>query len=269
MAIEVFNRCEKKYLLTKEQYEALTERINEYMVPDLYNRDKEFYQICNIYYDTIDDRLIRASIEKPVYKEKLRVRSYGAPDINDSVFVEIKKKYNGIVNKRRTSMPLIEAYDYLNRHIYPDMDNVHLNKQVFREIDYFTNYYKLVPKVYLSYDRRAYFEKNDGDFRVTFDKNITTRRYEVGLEIGSYGSQLLDENVYLMEIKINRAVPLWFTRFLSELRIYPVSFSKYGTEYKKYVLSNYNNSEVKGENICLKQFLQQQQIMPSVLVHQF
>lgn len=191
MAIEVFNRCEKKYLLTKEQYEALTERISEYMVPDLYNRDKEFYQICNIYYDTIDDRLIRASIEKPVYKEKLRVRSYGTPDINDSVFVEIKKKYNGIVNKRRTSMPLIEAYDYLNRHIYHDMDNVHLNKQVFREIDYFTNYYKLVPKVYLSYDRRAYFEKNDGDFRVTFDKNITTRRYEVGLENGSYGSRFV------------------------------------------------------------------------------
>ena len=267
MAIEVFNRCEKKYLLTRQQYEQLTERMTAYMVLDVYNRDKEFYQICNIYYDTADDRLIRASIEKPVYKEKLRLRSYGIPDINDNVFVEIKKKYNGIVNKRRTSMTLKDAYNYLNHNIYPDMKNVHLNKQVFREIDYFKNYYNIVPRLYLSYDRRAYFEKDDGDFRVTFDKNITTRRYELGLEYGSYGQQLLDGDVYLMEIKINSAVPIWFTRMLSELKIYPVSFSKYGTEYKKYVINNYNRRK-EGENICLNQFLQLQQTMPSALAHQ-
>lgn len=239
----------------------------KYMVPDMYNRDKEFYQICNIYCDTVDNRLIRASIEKPVYKEKLRLRSYGTPDIDANVFVEIKKKYNGIVNKRRTSMSLREAYDYLNNNIYPDMNNVHINKQVFREIDYFKKYYNIIPKLYLSYDRRAYFERDDGNFRVTFDKNITTRRYELGLEYGSYGKKLLDKGTYLMEIKINRAVPLWFTRILSELRIYPVSFSKYGTEYKRYVIDNYN-AEKEGDTICLNQFLQQQQqITPSVLAH--
>lgn len=267
MAIEVFNRCEKKYLLTRQQYEQLTSRMMDYMVLDAYNHDKAFYQICNIYYDTIDDRLIRASIEKPVYKEKLRLRSYGTPDMNDNVFVEIKKKYNGIVNKRRTSMTLKTAYNYINNNVYPDMENVHLNKQVFREIDYFKNYYHIVPKLYLSYERRAYFEKDDGDFRVTFDKNITTRRYELGLEYGSYGQQLLNEDVYLMEVKINSAVPIWFARILSELKIYPVSFSKYGTEYKKYVINKYNRVK-EGEDICLNQFLQLQQIMPSALAHQ-
>ena len=111
MAIEVFNRYEKKYMLNAIQYEKLTQAISEYMIVDAYNRDKMFYEICNIYYDTPDNALIRASIEGPVYKEKLRMRSYGTPKEKDHVFVEIKKKYKGIVNKRRTIMPLNEAYD--------------------------------------------------------------------------------------------------------------------------------------------------------------
>jgi hypothetical protein len=264
MAIEVFNRYEKKYMINAIQYEKLTQAIREYMVVDAYNRDKPFYEICNIYYDTPDNALIRASIEGPVYKEKLRMRSYGTPKETDHVFVEIKKKYKGIVNKRRTIMPLNEAYDYLNHHQMPDMENPQMNRQVFREIDYFCHTCNLVPKVYLSYERRAYFEKNDGDFRVTFDKNITTRREDVRLESGSYGQQLLPENTYLMEIKINRAVPLWFTRILSELEIYPVSFSKYGTEYKKYVIENQRMNG--GETLCLNQYLQVQRRIQLALV---
>ena len=206
MAIEVFNRYEKKYILDEHTFRRLLERINDYMEPDKYNLNGQFYSICNIYYDTDDNRLIRSSIEKPVYKEKLRMRSYGTPCGEDRVFLEIKKKYNGIVN----------------------------------EIDYFKKMYTLKPKVYLSYDRYAYFEKNDGDFRVTFDTNITTRRGDVRLESGSYGNKLIPDRLYLMEIKISGAVPMWFTRCLSDLHIYPVSFSKYGTEYKRYVLEGYD-----------------------------
>lgn len=238
MAIEVFNRYEKKYMLTKEQYERVTDAMSLRMVPDKYNEDKEFYQISNIYYDTWDDRLIRASIEKPVYKEKLRMRSYGVPQLSDRVFVEIKKKYNGVVNKRRTSMMLSDAYGYLDGYIsidgvmedYPD-----INIQVLREIDYFKNMYGLMPKLYLSYDRRAYFEKDDGDFRVTFDTNITTRRKDVKLESGSYGMKLLEPDMYLMEIKISGAVPIWFSNIISGFNIFPISFSKYGTEYRNYI----------------------------------
>ena len=143
-------------------------------------------------------------------------------------------------------------------------DGTHTNRQVFWEMYYFCHTYNLVPKVYLSYERRGYFEKNDGDFRVTFDKNITTRRGDVRLESGSYGQQLLPENTYLMEIKINRAVPLWFTRILSELEIYPVSFSKYGTEYKKYVMENQRMNG--GETLCLNQYLQVQRRIQLALV---
>ena len=220
MAIEVFNRYEKKYMLTGIQYHQIVDAMRSHMVLDRYNEDKEFYQISNIYYDTWDDRLIRTSIDKPVYKEKLRVRSYGVPELSDKVFVEIKKKYKGIVNKRRTSMRLDDAYSYL-----------------------------------------------DGDFRVTFDTNITTRREDVRLESGSYGKQLIPPDTYLMEIKISGAVPMWFSEIISGLNIYPTSFSKYGTEYKRYVSETLQARKIntgKDKKLCLNQYLQtQRQIMPS------
>ena len=272
MAIEVFNRCEKKYLLDKEQYQAVTYCMQSHMVPDLYNRDNEFYQISNIYYDTWDDRLIRSSIEKPVYKEKLRLRAYGTPKLSDEVFVEIKKKYDGIVNKRRTGMSLEKAYGYLGGTVSSlelEVRDKTINRQVMGEIDYFKSFYSLVPKVYLSYDRMAYFEKDDGDFRVTFDTNITSRRHNLRLELGSFGEKILPPDIYLMEIKINRAVPMWFTKIISELKIYPVSFSKYGTEYKRYVArTKSEEAKREGKTICLNQFLQAQQIIPSALAHQ-
>ncbi len=273
MAIEVFNRCEKKYLLNQQQYDAMLEKISDYMVMDTYNKNNQFYKISNIYYDTINNDIIRACIDKPVYKEKLRVRSYGIPSVEDNVFVEIKKKYNGIVYKRRTQMQLKDAYRYLSGNVsasYIIQNNSNINNQLLGEIDYYKNFYKIVPKVYLSYDRLAYFEKNDGDFRITFDTNITTRREDIRLEYGSFGEQLLPENMYLMEIKINRAVPLWFTKIMSNLNIYPVSFSKYGTEYKKYIMehqSSFNKSR-KEEKICLNPFLPLQQIIQSISVPQ-
>ncbi len=271
MAIEVFNRYEKKYMLTARQYRQVCEAMSDHMVLDRYNEDKEFYQISNIYYDTWDDELIRNSIEKPVYKEKLRMRSYGVPELEDKVFVEIKKKYDGIVNKRRTSMRLADAYSYLDGSMSMSevmADYQGINRQVLREIDYFKNVYALIPKVYLSYDRRAYFEKNDGDFRVTFDTNITTRRENVRLELGSFGSQLLPPDTYLMEIKISGAVPMWFAEIISRFNIYPVSFSKYGTEFQKYVKNTLNAGKTeqtrKEKEVCLNRYLQQQrQIMPS------
>ena len=270
MAIEVFNRYEKKYMMDEDTFYKLTDRIADYMNPDAYNRNGEAYRISNIYYDTDNDQLIRASIEKPVYKEKLRLRAYGTPELTDTVFVEIKKKYNGIVNKRRTSMTLNEAYKFLNDNICPDDNHERrINRQVLHEIEYFKDFYKLQPKLYLSYDRFAYFEKDDGDFRITFDKNITTRREDVRLEHGSYGNKLLPEGRYLMEVKISGAVPLWFTKIISGLNIYPVSFSKYGTEYKQYVLANYTSLMYKGENICLNQSLHQQQTMQSALASQY
>ena len=266
MAIEVFNRYEKKYMLTKKSFRKLLTRIEDHMDMDKYNINGKPYTISNIYFDTDNDALIRASIEKPVYKEKLRMRAYGTPSLDDKVFIEIKKKYDGIVNKRRTSMTLKDAYNYILKDNPPTPASGKINTQVLHEIDYFKDFYKVKPKLYLSYDRYAYFEKNDGDFRVTFDTNIQTRRYDVSLEKGQYGSQLLEADQVLMEIKISGAVPMWFTKILSELEVYPVSFSKYGTEYKRYVLENTQREfiENKGEIICSNQFYPQLQAVASL-----
>lgn len=265
MAIEVFNRYEKKYIMNEKTYNQLLVRLADYMVLDAYNVEHEFYSISNIYYDTIDDKLIRNSIEKTIYKEKLRVRSYGVPILEDRVYVEIKKKYKGIVNKRRTALKLSEAYDYLNYNQCPDLNQPKINQQVFKEIDYFKNFYGLVPKVHISYDRRAYFEQNDGDFRLTFDTNVRARRDNIRLEAGNYGDTLLEDGNFLMEVKISNAAPLWFTKLISEFDIYPATFSKYGSEYKQYV----KNMIIKGEKLCLNQYLQQQQTTQFQLAQQF
>ena len=225
MAQTVFNRYEKKYLMPEAVYLALRKQLAPRMQVDQYG----LHTICNIYYDTPNYDLIRRSIEKPVYKEKLRLRSYGIPDLDTTVFLEIKKKYNGIVNKRRIPLSLQQAYDYVEHGIRPEQDS-----QILQEIDFFLKRYPLQRGVYLAYDRIAMFQKDNPDFRITFDQHIRSRRADMGLEKGDSGSLLLPEGCYLMESKIMGATPLWFARILSELDIYPVSFSKYGNIYKSW-----------------------------------
>ena len=206
------------------------------MVIDAHNPNHKPYTIANIYFDTPDDYLIRTSLSKPEYKEKLRLRSYGVPTKNEKVFLEIKKKYKGIVNKRRTALTLSDAYDFVKTGKAPEFKE-YMNKQVLSELQYFLKIYDLSPKLYLAYDRIAYFEKDNQDLRISFDMNIRSRRYDLALEHGDYGEKLLPEGVYLMEIKTSLAKPLWLTKMLSELDIKRVSFSKYGTEFR-YMVNN-------------------------------
>ena len=234
MAIEVFNRVEKKYLIDEDAYRIFSELIEPYMEADEFCVNDNFYSINNIYYDTDTDELIRNSIDKPVYKEKLRLRSYGVPELNDMVFLEIKKKFDGVVNKRRTVIRLSQAYDFLDNGIVPEEGN-YLNMQVVRELKYFIEFYKPKPKVFLKYDRKALFGKEDDDLRITFDKNIRTRREDLRLEAGDAGEQLLEDGKILMEIKTTTSFPLWLTSILTKYEIKGVSFSKYGTEYKKFI----------------------------------
>ena len=233
MAIETFKRYEKKFRINHQTYENIVEGIRSHMHLDTFNKDGHCYTVSNIYYDTWDNILIGRSIMKPVYKEKLRLRAYGVPTLDTSVFLEIKKKYKGIVNKRRTKIKLKEAYDFVDKGIYPN-DNPRVRKQVLHELEYLLHMYDLKPMVYLSYDRWAYHDNTDPDFRVTFDTNITTRREDLRLESGSYGQKLLPEGTYIMEVKTLTAIPLWFIEILSKNAVYANSFSKYGTEYKMY-----------------------------------
>lgn len=227
----IFKRYEKKYLLDEAQYSALTSVISEYMKVDKYGK----HTICNIYFDTPDFYLIRRSIDKPMYKEKLRLRSYGIPDKDSKVFVELKKKYKGIVYKRRITMSLKDAYRYLTQGITTD------TSQIKKEIDYFMNYYHPVPKMYIAYDRIAYFCESDPDFRITFDSDIRYRSNDLYLENGDHGECLLEKGFHLMELKIVGAIPLWLTHALTELKIYPTSFSKYGNIYKTQLINGGTN----------------------------
>lgn len=235
MAINTFARKEIKFLLNMNQYENLMETLQLYMNPDKFCVGGKEYGIYNIYYDTPDDYLIRESLSKPYYKEKIRLRSYYSPaSPNDVVFLEIKKKIGGIVTKRRVSMTLAESDEYFRSRRKPPSEK-YITEQVFRELDVFLDMYPVVPKQYISYQREAFFGKDDKDFRLTFDRKLTERRCDLGLDRESYGNYILRADQRLMEVKVGNAVPEWLIAKLSELGIYKTSFSKYGKAYENFV----------------------------------
>ena len=226
-----------------EQYHGLMEVISEYMNPDKFCIGGKEYGIYNIYYDTPDDYLIRESLSKPYYKEKIRLRSYYSPaSENDMVFLEIKKKIGGIVTKRRVQMTLAESDAYLRDRTKPECTK-YITEQVFRELDAFLDNYPITPKQYISYQREAFFGKDDGDFRLTFDRKITERRYDLGLNYESYGNYIIGADQRLMEVKVSNAIPDWLVNKLSELEIYKTSFSKYGKAYQNFVRSQVEGAQ--------------------------
>jgi len=227
MANDIFKRVEVKYRLSKEQYDLIRLRLEPYMQDDEYGLST----IQSIYYDSEKYDLIRESLEKPVYKEKLRLRAYGT-DVNDDtrVYLELKKKYEGIVYKRRISLSYKEAIDYMEKGRYPETDS-----QILKEIDYFMVYYRPTNRTYISYDRIAMFGKENPDLRITFDKNIRCEFNKMNFESSDNYKDLLKPGERLMEIKVPGAMPLWMASILSELKIYPSSFSKYGTASKQFL----------------------------------
>lgn len=229
MAVQtVFKRYEIKYSLTKEQYSNLLICMNDHMQQDEYGRHK----ISNIYFDTEDYKVIRNSLEKPNYKEKLRLRIYGEPKSDGLAFIELKKKFNGVVYKRRMTAPQREALSYLC-----DETKLSNKTQIQKEIDYFKqNYDNLVPRIFLSYEREAYYCLEDENFRMTFDFNIKMRDVNVSLKSSSKDKKVVDDERVLLEVKTAQGLPFWFLDFLRENEVFKMSFSKYGTAYKTYLL---------------------------------
>jgi len=249
LAIEVFNRYENKYMIDYKTFAKIKSALSEYMTVDKHNPvlriDADtneviynYYTISNIYFDTVDDYLIRKSISHPVYKEKLRLRGYGVPKEDDIVFLEIKKKFKKMVNKRRTKIKLADAYKMLSDPEHKPLYTSYSNNQVLNELSCFMHKYDLLPKVYIAYDRLAFFGREDHDLRISFDKNIRTRRENLRLEHGDSGDILIPPDYRLMEIKVNGAFPLWLSELLSDFSVFKNSFSKYGTEFMKH------NSEI-------------------------
>ena len=225
--LRVFKRYEKKYLLTKEQFEAFFGEYVNRLDPDEYPENL----IQNIYYDTPNYRLIRDSLEKPFYKEKLRLRCYNEIRHGEPAYLEIKKKYEGIVYKRREKIDVDKADAFVRG------EGTVPESQIGKELDYFAKFYgNLQPAMYLSYYRTAWVEKENPSLRITFDTELTWRTEDVSLISGSYGEKLLPEGSVLMEIKCGDAYPLELVRLLEKYSIYPTSFSKYGLAYSKLAL---------------------------------
>lgn len=241
--ITSFSRYEAKFFLTPRQLSRLMPILEEHLSVDAYGK----HTISNIYYDTDRYDIIRASIEKPVYKEKLRVRAYGSPDPETgTVFIELKKKYRRIVYKRRIVTTPPEARDFLERGLPPK----NADPQITREIAHFMELHHPRPKVYLSYDRVAMFCKEGTELRITFDTNLLWRETALSLCDGSYGKPLFPDDRVLMEIKVPGAMPLWLAHALSALGIFRTSFSKIGTCYTSFILPQ--NFHRKGcESPCL------------------
>lgn len=224
MANDIFQRREIKYLVDSRQRALLEQAFSTRMAPDPHGEST----VCNIYYDTPDYRLIRASLEKPVYKEKLRMRSYGRAREEDPVFLELKKKYAGVVYKRRILLPQRDAAAFMaGRAPLPQPS------QIGRELDYCRVFYRdLQPAVYLCYDRSPWYASDDPDFRATFDKNIRWRSEDLRLSAPIGGQTLLLPGQSLFEVKTAQAIPLWLVEALDKAQVRQASFSKYGEAYK-------------------------------------
>ena len=233
--IMVFNRKEKKYIMEKDVCQRFLERIAPYIRVGEY----PLTRIGNLYFDTPDHYYIRNSIDAVNYKEKVRLRSYGICAPQSTVFLEIKKKWNGIVYKRREQMTLREAEFYIDTGLLPGPT------QIMREIDYTLKQREdTVPSIYIGYERRSYRAADDPELRITFDDGLVARTDDLHLGSGYYGVPVLPEDMTIMELKIGENMPIWLAGALSEFEIYPTSFSKYGTAYRK-GLENYH-TDIKG-----------------------
>lgn len=225
----IFQRIEKKYRLTKAQKQQLLTQVGDHLTPDEHGEST----ICSLYLDTPDFLLIRNSIDAEAYKEKLRLRSYGTPKPDSTVFLELKKKYQGVVYKRREVMTLRQAEEYLETGKLP------VDSQIMREIDYAMNFYhRPKPAMMIVYERDAYYVKGMPNLRITFDRAVRYRDHDLLLEAGPQGTTIIPDDTVLMEIKTDGAMPVWLSHALDRCRILPTSFSKYGTAYQKTVLEN-------------------------------
>ncbi len=240
--ITSFRRYEVKYFLTTAQYRKLLTQIAPHMSMDAYG----YHTISNIFFDTDQFEITRASIEKPKYKEKLRVRAYGVPEKDvGQVFVELKKKYQGVVYKRRIALPIAAAHAFLLNDEIPQ----NTDPQITGEIAYFMRRYHPKPKVFLSYDRVAYYDREDDELRITFDRNLRWRDTDLNLCSGAYGEPILPDDRILMEIKVPGTMPLWLAQALSELSIFSTSFSKIGRCYTEHILPKIFTKKAVNENV--------------------
>jgi hypothetical protein len=222
----IFKRYEKKYLITRAQGDALRDILARHMEPDCFSS----YLVQNIYYDTQDWEVIRTSLERPPFKEKMRLRCYGVPDNEDSLYLELKKKYKGIVYKRRIAFPAGRFARHSVRDIVSGEDS-----QIARELGFYLQSRPVSERVYIAYRRVAFAGIGDRGLRVTLDSELCFRTEDLHFARPCAGMAILPESSMLMEVKTAGGMPMWLVNELSEQKIYPSAFSKYGTCYSGYI----------------------------------
>lgn len=233
----VFNRFEKKYVLSIDVYHEILDKLLLKMNLDKNNVD-EFMKVQSIYFDTDNNDYIRNSISKPYYKEKIRIRGYNFIDSDSELFLEVKRKIDGKVNKRRTNIKLSDIDNLIENNTI-EYNNEYMNKQVLNEINYILNRDHLLPKLFVSYERCALVD-NHSDLRITFDKNITGSSNKISFNIKT-DQQLLNSKLMIMEVKTCYGMPRWLLEIIENNDIKKASFSKYGTSYKNELLKRKDN----------------------------
>ena len=251
MVIEIFRRREQKYLITMDQYQALLENIKPYMRPDKFGVDGN-YTVTSLYFESPDKTIYYETKNKLDFRQKLRLRVYNDAGLDDASFFEIKQKQNKVVNKRRMLLPLREAYRYLENDGAVSLEDYETsNLQVLREVDHFRKFYNLKPEMIVSYDRKALHGIDNADFRMTFDFNLRTRNNNLHLEHGPFGDNFIDQNLVILEVKVNDSVPLWLTRILQKLQCEQRSASKYCTSLELLKADDFLNAATN-ENIFIQ-----------------
>ncbi|MBB5173780.1 polyphosphate polymerase domain-containing protein [Texcoconibacillus texcoconensis] len=228
MSREIFTRRELKYLIPFDTYQAIVEDMKPYMRYDRFGDGFGRYNIVSLYFDSPDYTIYYETRNKLNFRQKLRLRVYDNATQESTAFFEVKQKFNNVVNKRRTMLPLKDAYEYVQSNKIKEHYNLS-NKQIMNEVDHFKNLYHLHPEVVVSYDRQAFHGVDDADLRVTFDYNLRCRNDDLFIENGPHGNHFVDQNLVVMEVKVNDSVPLWLTRLLSNYKCEKRGVSKYCT----------------------------------------
>lgn len=243
----IFNRFERKYLLNESQKNDMVAFLKAHLIFDPYSVDETFYKVMNVYYDTPDHFVIRDSLLKPRYKAKLRIRAYQLNPADDAlVFLEIKKKMQQRINKRRITLTFKDAKAYVNEGIKPILEDP-LDQQILKEIDYFIETHQVKPSIYIDYERLAMMSQDD-HLRITFDRNISFNEKEPDFNVHNNSILFPSKNLYLMEIKSDINFPFWLVRKLSTFEIFSQSFSKYGKIYQHHIIGGYIDDSILFNN---------------------
>ncbi|SHG58856.1 polyphosphate polymerase domain-containing protein [Ornithinibacillus halophilus] len=233
MVLEIFSRREQKYLITRAQYQSLIDRMAPYMRYDKFGKEGK-YTVTSLYFDNQQHAIYFETKNKLKFRQKLRLRIYDETDINGVAFFEVKQKHKNVVNKRRTAIPLIDAYRYINK----PTDNLEKeyeasNYQILKEIHHFRKFYQLEPEMVVSYDRHAFHCITDPDLRITFDLNLRCRNEDLNIEYGPHGENFIDPDLVVLEVKVTNSVPLWLARILQDLQCEQRSASKFCTSLER------------------------------------